>query len=183
MNLNNVFETAILDVLCNADNDAIYQDAIAHSQQHKSEKLSNVGGYQGHEFTSATLFQQIKNWVPQQPHRPLKSFDIQAWLNINNTHDWNDIHTHSDEGVLISGVYYVKTPANCGRIRMYDPRYLKGKNRYDAYYFEGRGDYFAITPQQGLMLFFPPWLPHMVEPNAAQEPRISVAFNIINATF
>jgi uncharacterized protein (TIGR02466 family) len=183
MQFNTVFETIIVSEVCNIDKEAVYADAMQHRNRHPSITLSNNGGYQGHNFESDALFSEIRNQLPQRSDKRIRSFDIQAWLNVNHSFHWNDIHIHSDHGVLISGVYYVRTPENCGNIRMYDPRLLKGKNLYDQYYFEGRGDYFSIPVQEQLMLFFPPWLPHMVEPSTSDQERISVAFNIINPVF
>ncbi len=34
-------------------------------------------------------------------------------------------------------------------------------------------------PQEGTLLLFPSWLPHMVEANQSEERRISIAFNVM----
>jgi uncharacterized protein (TIGR02466 family) len=179
----NIFETLIFSVDCDIDNELIFNETQNHFKSEKGVILSNNGGYQGHNFSSETLFQQIRNNIPQRDDRKIIDFSIQAWLNINYENSWNDIHMHIDSGVFLSGVYYVKVPKNCGNIRLYDPRFLKGKNLYDSYYFSDRGDYLSIVPEEKMMIFFPPWLPHMVEPNRSKEERISIAFNIFDPIF
>lgn len=183
MNVNRFFETLIVLDTVKCDNDLIHKEIKIHQSKVDSVKLSNNGGYQGHYFNSNEFFKVVKQSLPQRSDKPIKSFDVQAWANVNFNFSWNDIHTHDDDGVLISGVYYVSTPENCGNIRLYDPRFLKGMNLYDKYYFEGQGNYITITPREKMILMFPPWLPHMVEPNLSAKERISIAFNIVDAKF
>jgi uncharacterized protein (TIGR02466 family) len=178
-----LFETIILVDQCDIDNHAVISDCKQHSTREPSVQLSNAGGYQGHNFISNVLFDEIRRKMPQRSDRMLKSYEIQAWLNVNGDFAWNDIHSHQDDGVLLSGVYYVKAAANAGDIRLYDPRFMKGKNLYDNYYNEGKGNYISIVPKDQTLLFFPPWLHHMVEPNQSGTERISIAFNIINPRF
>lgn len=177
-----LFETIILVDNCDIDNKSILKLANKHRYTEPTVKLSNTG-YQGHNFISDILFEEIKRKMPQRSDHMLKYFEIQAWLNINNSFDWNDIHSHQDDGVLLSGVYYAKVPQNSGNIRLYDPRTTHTKNLYDKYYNKGKGNYLTIEPKDQMLLFFPPWLPHTVEPNRSGQERISIAFNIINPVF
>jgi uncharacterized protein (TIGR02466 family) len=183
MNVHSFFETVILAFDCDCDNQLIYNEVKQHQTNAESVQLSNAGGYQGHGFESETFSNLVTQLIPQRADKKLKSFDIQAWVNVNSQHHWNDIHTHNDDGVLISGIYYVSTPKNSGNIRFYDPRLIKGINPYDRYYYQGTGNYVSFEPRERKMLFFPPWLPHMVEPNISNEERISIAFNIVNVKF
>jgi uncharacterized protein (TIGR02466 family) len=183
MQIHSLFETLIVSHDCECDNETIYQEVKQHQNKVESVKLSNNGGYQGHYFESNSFFDLVAQVLPRRSDKPIVSFDLQSWVNINFNFSWNDIHTHDDDGVLISGVYYVATPDNCGNIRLYDPRFLKGINNYDKYYCEDRGNYITIPPKEKMILMFPPWLPHMVEPNLSNHERISIAFNVINVKF
>jgi uncharacterized protein (TIGR02466 family) len=106
------------------------------------------------------------------------------WANINPRYGYNRSHTHGN--VLWSGVYYVQTPQNCGRIRFMDPReqakvllprFAKGARKPECWsevYYE------AVA---GRLILFPAWLAHDVEPNLAEADgpagdRISVSFNV-----
>lgn len=178
-----LFETYIVTDQCAIDNSALLMQSYAHAKQVPSETLSNAGGYQGHNFYSGVIFDEIRKKVPQRSDRPIQSFDIQAWVNINQENSWNDIHSHQDDGVFLSGIYYVQARPGCGNIRLYDPRFSMGMNLYNKYYAEGKGNYVSFLPGEGMLLFFPPWLHHMVEPNQSDSDRISIAFNLINPVF
>ena len=40
------------------------------------------------------------------------------------------------------------------------------------------GPRIPIAPIEGNLLFFPPWVPHLVTKNHAKEPRISISGNL-----
>jgi uncharacterized protein (TIGR02466 family) len=110
------------------------------------------------------------------------------WANINPRYGYNRPHVHPN--TLWSGVYYIQTPPQCGRIvfreprieaMMYIPAFAKDVRRkpelWNEVYFE------AIA---GRIILFPAWLQHEVEPNLSELPppegdRISVAFNVQQA--
>ena len=103
------------------------------------------------------------------------------WFNINLYKDSNIAHRHVGDD--ISGVYYVKTPHECGHIIFEHP----AQGIFDYYYFnvenpEEVNVYNSRTwwmPSEVNMLYlFPAWLKHSVEPNRNEvEERISIAFN------
>lgn len=106
------------------------------------------------------------------------------WANINPRHGYNRSHTHPNS--LWSGVYYVQTPADCGRILFSDPRsqasvilpqYAPGEPGPEAW------GAVCFDPVAGRLILFPSWLRHEVEPNLAQAEspegdRIAISFNI-----
>jgi uncharacterized protein (TIGR02466 family) len=107
------------------------------------------------------------------------------WANISPKYGFNRSHTHP--GVLWSGVYYVQTPAESGRIYFSDPRpqaqvlpprFAPGAPRQAASWSE-----VYFEPVEGRLLLFPAWLVHEVEPNMSGSDgpagdRISVSFNL-----
>jgi len=107
------------------------------------------------------------------------------WANINPRYAYNRSHSHPN--TLWSGVYYVQTPENCGRIYFSDPRvqaqvmtprYNPGNSRKSQLWSEVY--YEAIA---GRIIIFPAWLLHEVEPNMSELSgpagnRISISFNI-----
>jgi uncharacterized protein (TIGR02466 family) len=101
-----------------------------------------------------------------------------CWANVNPKHASNKIHDHAN--CLFSGVYYVKAPDACGTLMFYDPRsartfYKPMVPTYTAF----TADAIAHVAEAGLLLIFPSWLRHGVEPNLSDEERISVSFNYI----
>lgn len=82
----------------------------------------------------------------------------------------------------MSGVFYVTTPKDCGRLRLFDPRpFIIGAP--DMKYYNDGNNYHYFDPTPNLLVMFPGWLKHDVEPNLSDEERISIAFNfrIINS--
>jgi hypothetical protein len=83
------------------------------------------------------------------------------WLNAMAPGQSTSRHCHEENDELLSGVYYVTAPRDSGAILFHDGP------------FETR-----VVPRAGLMLLFPPELPHSVGTNMSQELRLSIAFNI-----
>jgi uncharacterized protein (TIGR02466 family) len=183
MDFLTLFETFIAQKVLPLNNDSMLELIKEHQKKEPSTSLSNSGGYQGHNFFNEDVYNLIRNTMPRRLDKKIKTFDLQCWVNINGEYCWNDIHNHAESDVLISGVYYVKVPENSGNLRIYDPRFFKGKSLFDQYYYRDRGNYITLTPTEGLIIYFPPWLHHMVEPNMSKEERVSIAFNILNPTF
>lgn len=105
-------------------------------------------------------------------------FTLQSWVNLHDRGGFNFLHVH--EGCLLSGSFYLAVPHGSGRFVFRDPRpgvvhgYVKGAvpNGYSD---------IQLTPQVGLMVLFPCWMEHFVEPHESDEPRIVIAFNAIPA--
>lgn len=103
-------------------------------------------------------------------------FDLQSWVNLHDRGGFNFLHVH--EGCLLSGSFYLQVPPGSGRFVFRDPRpgvvhgYVKGAvpNGYSD---------IQLTPEAGLMVLFPCWMEHYVEPHDSDEPRIVIAFNAV----
>ena len=109
---------------------------------------------------------------------------LNMWANINPQHGYNRSHTHP--GSLWSGVYYVQTPPDCGRIIFQDPRaqaHMLLANKNDK--AEPGAEHWSEVFHQaiaGRLVLFPSWLRHEVEPNLSNlgspaGDRISISFN------
>ena len=148
------------------------------SKNNKSIDVSNVGGYQYDNFKDQKLSAQIISRIPRVEKNKFINPTIHMWLNVNSKGDSNIRHTHFNSSILLSGVFYVKVPPNSGNIRFYDPRGISIHNHPDnRYYFDGT-EYNYITPEDGMLLFFPSWFEHSVEENKSDEERMSIGFNI-----
>ena len=99
------------------------------------------------------------------------------WAIVNNKNAYNGRHIHSNN--YISAAYYVKAPKNCGDIIFYDPRDAKTirkpiinkSNQLNS-------EVVCITPHEGLLVMFPSYLHHSVNPNLSDDERIVISFNI-----
>ena len=103
-------------------------------------------------------------------------FELQSWVNLHDRGGFNFLHVH--EGCLLSGSFYLQVPRGSGRFVFRDPRpgvvhgYVKGAVP------NGYGD-IQLTPEAGLLVLFPCWMEHYVEPHDSDEPRIAIAFNAV----
>ena len=108
----------------------------------------------------------------------VKILPANCWANVSPKHASNKIHDHAN--CLLSGVYYVKTPKDCGNIMFYDPRdaktfYKPKVTSFTAY----SADAVAHAAEAGVLLIFPSWLKHGVEPNLSEDDRVSISFNYV----
>ncbi|QRN53118.1 TIGR02466 family protein [Dyella caseinilytica] len=102
------------------------------------------------------------------------AFDVQSWANIHDRGGFNFQHMH--EGALLSGTFYLQVPEGSGALVFKDPRqgvlnsYAKGggANAYKD---------IQLRPSAGLLVLFPHWLEHFVEPHGNDMPRICIPFN------
>jgi len=125
------------------------------------------------------LSQALKDKISEREDLELPEMYLHYWVNYNKPGDSNYRHHHTDNAVFLSGVYYLKVPEDSGRIIFYDPRVRSlgamSDNKYYVYEPE-----VSVQAQPGMVVYFPSWLEHGVEPNESNEDRISIAFNLIN---
>ena len=99
------------------------------------------------------------------------------WTTIYSKDCFVPEHIHSNS--LLSGIYYTKTPENCGDVVFRDPSWVaKSVCNPNGSQFPSGGTNQNFTPNEGDLLLFPSWLPHFSEPNKNEEDRIMVAFNL-----
>jgi len=100
----------------------------------------------------------------------------QMWINVNKKNDWNTIHSHGQYN--LSGTYYVKVPSDSGKIVFRDPRPSAISNLFMVNRFD-KGEFRKVKPIEGLLILFPSYLDHFVEPSNADEDRISISFDVV----
>ena len=106
------------------------------------------------------------------------------WANINPKDGLNQPHIHPNS--LFSGVYYVKSNPQAGRLKIYDPRAgvqivmpVRKKGKLPKHLWREC----HLDVKEGRTIIFPAWLWHCVEPNESNDIRISVSFNFIQKGF
>ena len=166
-------------------------ESFCNKYQHENtgRVVSNRGGYHSSDLplddvTLQPLIEEIKTHSSKFAKTFIsknKQILNNIWFNINLYKDSNISHNHAGDD--ISGVYYIKTPNECGNIIFEHP----AKDLYDYYLLnvENRADENAYNvkswwmPSEVNMLYlFPSWLNHSVELNKNKtEERISISFN------
>jgi uncharacterized protein (TIGR02466 family) len=101
-------------------------------------------------------------------------FHLQSWINLHDRGGFNFLHMH--EGSLLSGSFYLKVPAGSGALVFRDPRpgVLHGIIKGSIPNGHANVD---LRPSAGLLVLFPCWMEHYVNPHESDEPRICIAFN------
>ncbi len=113
------------------------------------------------------------NWDLSKQDVKIKSL----WAIVNEEGAFNQRHHHGNSD--ISAAYYVSAYENCGEIVFYDPRpapvykhpISKSPNILNA-------SVNSIKPEEGLLVLFPSYLEHSVNPNKSKHKRIVISFNI-----
>lgn len=172
------------------DNDALIEYCYKIKENTQSRIMSNEGGWQSDDLNLQDVelqpfIEELKNNIMSYINQCGFKTDLKykldnIWININGYKDHNKPHIHP--GCLFSGVYYLKTPDNCGNIVFNHPAdslpYDWKKDLLREFITNNCNDWF-LPVQKGKMFIFPSWLYHYVMPNLNEkEDRISLAFNI-----
>ena len=187
------------------DNRKLENIILEKEQKDKGVTFTNVGGYQSSAINlkEEKGFECIYDYINecmeiilfQNNYKPnLGVMSSHGWVNINRKGDFNREHVHPD--CHWSGVYYVKTPANCGELRFHNPiaassmvksAHLLNLSSSNIKTIEPQQNNFvnsfylnsiSLDPHEGMLLIFPSWLFHSVDPNRSDYNRISISFNI-----
>ena len=177
-------------------NAALYALAIEREKISPNAGRSNVGGWHSAEdvfewqdpaiaafrgYVAEGISEISQFSLDGELEAPVDiDMDGGAWINLCRDGGYNKIHNHPD--CHWSGVYYVSlgtlasdAPAGSGQIEFLDPRMgamdvkLDGSNAFPK---------LVLDPKPGLMVIFPSWLYHYVNPFHGVGERISIAFNI-----
>ena len=155
---------------------------------------NNIGGYQSSDIDiedEEEEFKCIYDYIKECMEVILLSTNYKlnlstifrrVWVNVNPKGDSNKEHIHCGHytpDCHWSGIYYVKTHANCGDIRFHNPipdslivdhsSFLKDSSNLDS---------ISLDPFEGTLLIFPSWVRHSVDQNKSEYDRISISFDI-----
>ena len=190
--IQDLFKIPVYKTSLSLDNKALASYCLSMCKKDKGRTRSNVGGWQ-----SGDIFQgQVDNGIlkdlflhiSSHSNKFLKSLDFtnnlilgNCWININGYKDVNREHIHP--GAILSGVYYVQTPKDCGNIYFNHPNYSTFQYEWAQLNNKGWNEYnssqWFLPSHQGILYIFPGWLTHRVNPNLnKKEKRISISFNL-----
>jgi len=173
-------------------NPQLEKDILEWSKQDKGVQKTNVKGW--HSQTDMQNRPEYKPLVDQlflamrhvwdDQHLDRKPILGNMWANINPPGGSNQPHVHPNS--LYSGVYYIKSNMDSGKLKLYDPRpgiqfIMPLRKSGDPGKSLWRD--VSIDPVAGRIIIFPAWLWHAVEPNGSSDIRISVSFNFVQHGF
>ena len=189
-NFIEIFKCPILNIKLDIENKNIYNFIKNLKKNSFGKIMSNRGGWQSENLNLEKnelkpLIKDIQKYsdifIEFCSLKKTRYNIINMWANINKYKDYNLPHIHHNS--IISGSFYLKTPKNCGRIVFYHPsenRYYDWNlNTLDKITNKNCNEY-SLDVEKNMLLLFPSWLKHYVEPNLnKKEERISIAFNIV----
>ena len=153
---------------------------LGKMEKEQTVRKSNRGGWQSElqkpdgEFLP--LVKEIDEFCKNINLGITETFIPQLWVNVNKKGDWNTIHQHGQ--YHLSGTYYVKVPKDSGRICFRDPRPAAIANTFTNNRFD-KGEFKNVNIVEGLLMIWPAYLDHFVEPSQTDEERISISFDIM----
>tara|TARA_A100001011_G_scaffold303585_1_gene317677 strand:+ start:899 stop:1480 length:582 start_codon:yes stop_codon:yes gene_type:complete len=184
-----IFKTPLYFAELKLDNKKMASYCLSMSKKDKGRHLSNIGGWQSKNLKGAhkplnQLFIEITKHIgifnkTLQLNMSDKVGNI--WININGYKDTNAPHIHPN--CLISGVYYIQTPKDCGNIQFRHPNYncfqydWDGDEQQGIKFNQYNSNEWWFPSLAGRLYLFPSWLTHYVKPNGSKEKRISISFN------
>ena len=103
------------------NNEEITKYCYNIKEKQKSKNISNKGGFHSDNLNLNDMeIKDLLNEINRKANFYSKEIgygDViidNIWCNINSYKDYNELHCHPN--AKISGVYYVKTPEDCGDI-------------------------------------------------------------------
>ena len=97
------------------------------------------------------------------------------WAHVTPPGKSTQCHHHLPDH--LSCAYYVRTPQNCGNLRLLDDRKYRIGEPTPATPNALTGHWIDVPAREGLMVIFPSWLNHQVGENRANEARVSISMN------
>jgi uncharacterized protein (TIGR02466 family) len=175
-----------------AVNAALRQAILERERTEPSSDYANVGGWHSrHDLLDWPIAEvrTLKGWFAEAVQhmvaattegKPVRgSYGIVAWANVARAGHYHRVHNHPSSAW--SGVYYVETgapdPAHplSGVLEICDPRPFTEMVATPASPF---GKRVIFRPEPGMMVLFPSWIYHFVNPVTGPGERISIAFNV-----
>jgi uncharacterized protein (TIGR02466 family) len=181
----------IVDEIPDADelDSALERAILAKRAEHAGIKLSNRRGWQsthdlarwagpeGQRIIERAV--ELASTHAVTPGGSAPRWSVEAWANVSPPGAFNMPHVHG--GSYWSAVYYVRVgEGEGGQLVLHDPRMPGLRMHAPGVRFRNMGPELKveITPRPGLMVLFPGWLSHSVEPWEGSGERISIAMNI-----
>jgi uncharacterized protein (TIGR02466 family) len=174
-----------------AINPPLKAEILRRSAEEKGQVRSNVGGWHSGDDifdwpvdgmsvlkeSAEQAVTKMAELVNQSPAARIEQ-TLRGWANVCRSGHYHKPHSHAT--YHWSGVYYVDTGTvsnehpQSGTLEFQDPR---GAVEMAGMPGNPFGRSIAVRPQSGMIVIFPSWLLHWVNPYQGDEPRISIAFN------
>ena len=132
-------------------------------------------------------FQKLEQWIDRGVGKFARSLDwdlgggklkmTTCWVNVMGPNTHHSLHLHPLS--VVSGTYYVSTPAGSPAIKFEDPRLsrmMHSPPKRERAAAANRA-HIEVPAKAGSLVLFESWLRHEVPIHTGRAPRISVSFN------
>ena len=131
---------------------------------------------------SAYVSQSTWNILNAQGHAMdgLVTFFTEMWTQEHPKYSYMESHIHS-MGAQMSAFYFLDVPKDGNKLVIHDPRPARVATvipQKDEKTLTEAATHIVLTPEPGLLLFLPPWLPHSFTRNEGNEPCRFVHMNL-----
>jgi uncharacterized protein (TIGR02466 family) len=190
MKIETIFTSFLASVaLPEIDNDILTDYGFSLKEKTQGVIKSNCYGWQSDRLTDpCTEVSKLVTSICEYANVVRKNIGLNVdnelfmtniWMNINQGPAFNRPHLHEDS--TLSGVYYVKAEPDDGKIVFQHPAanftyHVNEDVAGDLNEFTSSN--WRFTPSPGMLLIFPSYLIHYVEPSLNFNKRISIAFNL-----
>ena len=163
---------------------------LARTARYKERSRSDLSQQTDHDFHLKPEFFRLSGFVTEAAKDVLKSLELKTddpeitgcWINVGPKGSRH--HEHSHPNNYLSGVYYLTTPPGADSITFYDPRpqahILSMPTRRST---PSTASSMTVSVQPGRLILFHSWLRHAVDPNRAEQNRVSLSFNLMFSGF
>lgn len=155
----------------------------------EGESKYSVNGYQSPEFLHTKedlrcLFEHICSVAEKASNQLNFSKNTVcitgSWVNFNeNRQTIISPHNHED---IFTGVFYLNAPEKSGKLCLINPsinslwegkKLSEEKDKFTS-------EILKVEPKEGMILLWPSYVNHYVEPNNHDDVRISISFRVLN---
>lgn len=159
----------------NTNDTFYYGGRTTHGTGLNIQNMPEYGGF------SEFIINKGKEFLERQGYNPEPvRFNPYFFLNSFTQGSNHPRHVHSQ--CTISGIFYLQTPPGSSAIRFMPNQPFRDFFDYFFHVKDSNNWYacshFDYQPYPGLLLMWPAWLYHEVQPNNSVEPRISIVFNL-----
>ena len=101
---------------------------------------------------------------------------VMAWANIKEPGESIEAHAHNDAS--LTATYYIRARENCGDLVLLSTQNIIDDKGAFTNNDKSTLEHIHITPKEGLLVFFPAYVVHEVQPNRSNDLRISLSTDI-----
>ncbi len=162
-------------------------DAMRHGQPPLDRGMAWQSGHQLHKLEELRGLVSCIHSAVDRVLAFLRIGDLEVsltgcWANVIGPAAEHKMHAHPNN--FLSGVYYVQVQDGADTINFHDPRAQTTVIRPPVTELTAYNtDRVVVALRTGTLILFPAWLPHSVDANQSERPRISISFNAMFVAF